>query len=173
MPRARLASATGDDRVAGATVRRHISVGRRRVVGAALNQARRCDSRRCEQSENNFLPNTGHQGRSCPSYRHEEPTSPGTCINLRTRRSQVRVLQGAPNQQLTAIDFRARTVVNNLFATAFRTAHRRRSRVRKSADSAPVASLNAGASGGGRGEGSHACPERVVSSADRFQLTIR
>ncbi len=39
-----------------------------------------------------FCPNTGHQPSSCPSYRHEEPTSPGTCINLRTRRSQVRVL---------------------------------------------------------------------------------
>jgi hypothetical protein len=34
---------------------------------------------------------------------------PACLARLRTRRSQVRVLQGAPNQQLTATRFRART----------------------------------------------------------------
>jgi hypothetical protein len=38
-----------------------------RVVGAALNQARRCDSRRCEQSENNLPPNRRDQdGKGVP-----------------------------------------------------------------------------------------------------------
>jgi hypothetical protein len=102
------------------------------VLASTSRPARRRDARRCEQSvnnlppgheetpsterhhrayqsENNFQPNTGHHARSRPSYRHKEPASPGTCIGLRTRRSQVRVLQGAPNQQLTATRFRART----------------------------------------------------------------
>ena len=49
-----------------------------------------------EQSVNNSLPNTRYQQDRDPSYRHEEPTRPDTCINLRTRRSHVRVVLGAP-----------------------------------------------------------------------------
>ena len=49
-----------------------------------------------EQSENNFLPNTGHQPRSCPSYRHEEPASPDICIDLLTGGFLVRVQAEEP-----------------------------------------------------------------------------
>src|SRR3982751_949420 len=52
---------------------------------------------RREQSENNFLPNTGHQTPSCPSYRHEAPASPVTCINLLTGALLVRVQPEEPN----------------------------------------------------------------------------
>ena len=76
----------------------------------------RHDQESREQLENNFLPNTRDQGRLCLSYRHEEPTSPGTCISLRTRRSQVRVLQGRANSIQSSI-FALRTVVNSSFAT--------------------------------------------------------
>ena len=55
-----------------------------------------------------------------PSYRHEEPTSPGTCISLRTRRSQVRVLQGAPIQQLTATNVRWKNNCEQFCSQSFR-----------------------------------------------------
>ena len=54
---------------------------------------------------NNAFPNTTQTAGSHPSYRHEEPASPNTCINLLTGGFLVRVQAEEPfHQQLTAIE---------------------------------------------------------------------